>query len=307
MQDRYSLKEIEAFVKVIRMGSFKDVARELNITQSALTQRLKKLEDALGARLIDRTTRSVAPTAVGSSFLPAAERLLRQFDQSVADLEDFIRVRRGRVTIASLISIATHILPGAIAQFSKQHPEMGVRVLDDSEREIAEYVRRGEAEFAVDMRTDDADEDPDLKFTPVMQDQFVVACRKGHPLAKGGAVAWEKLAGLPVIVLGQRSGTSRILDARLPKELRRHTWRYEVQHLSTMIGFVEAGLGVGIVPVMVMRAIRSKNLVHRLLISPELGRTISIVERRGATLSPAADQLKALLLNEFLRLGQAAF
>ena len=86
MSRPYSLKDIEVFVKVVRLGSFKDVARDLNVTQSALTQRLKKLEDALGARLIDRTTRSVAPTAVGRSFLPAAERLLAQFEQTIDDL-----------------------------------------------------------------------------------------------------------------------------------------------------------------------------------------------------------------------------
>ena len=294
-----SLKEIEVFVKVIRRGGFKDVARELNITQSALTQRLQKLEDALGAKLIDRTTRAVAPTAVGRSFLPAAERLLAQFEQSMADLEDFIQVRHGRITIASLISVATYVLPPALARFSARHPGVGVRVIDDSEQDIAQHVRRGEAEFAVDMRTDTADDDRDLSYHPVMEDRFVLACRADHPLATGGPVAWADLADMPVVMLGPRSGTSRLLDRHLPKGPRQRPWRYEVQHLSTMIGFIEGGLGVGVVPVMAMRALAGRPLVHRPLTAPDLSRTVALIERRDATLSPAAEHLKALLLEEF--------
>lgn len=294
-----SLKEIEVFVKVIRLGSFKEAARDLNVTQSALTQRLQKLEDALGARLIDRTTRTLAPTAVGLSFLSAAERLLAQYDQSIADIRDFIQVRHGRVTIASLISIATYVLPQAILRFSEAHPEVRIRVIDDAEQDIAEHVRRGDAEFGIDMRTGDEADDPELVFTGVMEDRFVLACHPDHPLAGGGPVAWEALADMPVVMLGPRSGTSRLLASRLPAATRQLAWRYEVQHLSTMIGFLEAGAGVGIVPVMAMRAMEGRALVQRPLVSPELSRTVAIIERRDASLSPAAERLKALLLEEF--------
>lgn len=294
-----NLREIEVFVKVIRLGSFKDAARDLNVTQSALTQRLQKLEDALGARLIDRTTRTLAPTAVGRSFLPAAERLLAQYDQSVADIRDFIQVRHGRVTIASLISIATYVLPQALLRFSEMHPDIRIRVIDDAEQDIAEHVRRGDAEFGIDMRTGDEAADPELAFTGVMEDRFVLACRPDHPLAAGGPVAWDALADMPVVMLGPRSGTSRLLAARLPAGARQLTGRYEVQHLSTMIGFLEAGVGVGIVPVMALRAMEGRALVQRPLVAPELNRTVAVIERRDASLSPAAERLKALLLEEF--------
>ena len=176
MRAEFGLKEIDVFVKVVELGSFVKAARELHVTQSALTQRLKKLEDALGARLIDRTTRTVAPTAVGRSFLPAARRLIAQFEQSVADVQDVIGIRGGRVTIASLISVATNILPAVLRDFGARHPDIRVRVFDESEQDIVEYVRRGEAEFAIDM--DLAEPDGDLIVTPVMEDRFVLAC--GH-------------------------------------------------------------------------------------------------------------------------------
>jgi DNA-binding transcriptional LysR family regulator len=271
----------------------------MRLTQSALTQRLKKLEDALGARLIDRTTRTVAPTAIGQTFLPAARRLLAQFERTVADIQDVVDIRGGRVTIASLISVATNILPAVLERFGARHPTVRVRVLDESEQDIVEHVRRGDAEFAIDMEMDAPD--ADLIFTTVMQDRFVMACRRDHPLAAGGPVRWEALTDMPVVTLGQRSGTSRLLYAQLPRAENNLAWRYEVQHLSTKMAFIEAGLGVGIIPEMSMQTHTGAGgaLVYRPLVEPDLSRSIVIVERRAATLSPAAAALKEALIDAF--------
>lgn len=304
MRGDFGLKEIDVFVRVVELGSFKAAAEALHLTQSALTQRLKKLEEALGARLIDRTTRSLAPTAIGRDFLPAARALLTQFERTVDGVEDRVMGRAGRVSIASLISVATYVLPQAIRRFGAAHPNVRVQVFDAAEREIADHVRRGDAEFAVDMQTGAAA--PDLEVVPVMRDRFVLACRGDHPAAAGGPVAWHDLAELPVIMLGARSGTSRLVLDSLPAARHAAAWRHEVQHLSTMLGFVEAGLGVGIVPGLVMPAIAARGLVHRPLTTPGLERTLVLLQRRDATLSPAAERLKALLLEAFETLRAAA-
>ncbi|WNK01134.1 LysR family transcriptional regulator [Thalassospiraceae bacterium LMO-JJ14] len=299
----YGIKDIEVFVGVIDTGSFKETARKLNVTQSALTQRLRKLEEALGARLIDRTTRSVALTSVGEAFLPNARRLLGQFEQAYGDIREVIDVSGGRVTLASLISVATYVLPTVISRFTKDHPNVGVRIIDVSEREIMPYVRRGEAEFAIDMKTDEIEDD--LAATHLMYDRFVLACRDDHPLAEGGSVDTADLAGLSLMVLGSRSGTSRVLQTHLAERPKSAKCMHEVQHLSTMVGFLEAGMGAGIVPSMVMRGISSRRLVSRPLAAPALSRELVLVERSGATLSPAAEQLKQMLLVKFKELEDA--
>lgn len=303
MNVSFGIKDVEIFVKIIDCGSFKEAASELHVTQSALTQRLKKLEDTLGARLIDRTTRTVAATAVGLAFLPSARRLVGQFEQAVSDIRDVIGVTGGRVTLASLISVATYIMPSVIEQFAAVHPNVGVRVVDVAEQEILAYVRRGDVEFAIDMQTGDSD--PDLVITPLMEDRFVLACRADHPLAAGGAVDSDALADMPLLTLGARSGTSRVLQAHLAERPRSANWLYEVQHLSTMVGYLEAGLGVGIVPSMVMRGLASRQLVSRPLTGPGLVRTLVFVQRRGVTLSPAAVALKQIVLAEFADLSRS--
>lgn len=300
----YLLKEIDVFVKIVERGSFKAAAEELSLTQSAMTQRLKKLEDALGVRLVDRTTRSVRPTAVGAGFLPAAKRLLIQFEQSMDDLKSLVEAKTGQVTIASLISVATYILPAALRRFSAAHPGVGVRIVDDAEQEIAVHVARGEAEFGIDMRTPSLD--PALAATPLMDDRYVLACRRDDAVAARRRVAWADLADMPLVMLGSRSGTSRLLLARIEGRHRSPKWRYEVQHLSTLIGLVEQGLGVGIVPAMAIGGALSERLVARPLVQPDFRRTLVLVQRRGIELSPAARSLRASLLATFRDLRREA-
>lgn len=295
----YLLKEIDVFVRIIELGSFKAAARELNLTQSAMTQRLKRLEDALGVRLIERTTRSVSPTVIGREFLPVAKRMIIQFERSMEDLNDLIHAKAGQVTIASLISVATYVLPGALKRFAADHPNVGVRILDDAEQEIAAHVRRGEAEFGIDMEI--AGPDPDLASTPVLEDRYVLACRAEHPLAARRAVPWSALSDLPLLMLGARSGTNQLLLSRLAGAPASSKWRYEVQHLSTLMGMVQEGLGIGIVPAMAMRTEAGGPLVQRRLVKPDFRRTIVLVERRGTELSPAAERLRAVVVGEFKR------
>ena len=299
----YLLKEIAVFVKIIELGSFRAAAEDLNLTQSALTQRLKKLEEAVGVRLIERTTRTVAPTVVGASFLPVAKRMLVQFEQSMEDLNTLIRARTGQVTIASLISVATYVLPGALKRFSEAHPNVSVRIFDDPEQEIAARVRRGEAEFGIDMET--ADQDPDVEVTPLLEDRYVLVFHPDYPGLPDGSVAWADLAELPLVTYGARSGTNRLMHERLAGLPRTGKWRYEVQHLSTLLGLVRAGLGVGIVPTLAMAGQEEGGLLQRPLVAPDMRRTIVLVQRQGAELSPAAEILKAFTLAAFEGFGAA--
>lgn len=295
----YLLKEIDVFVKIIDHGSFKGAAEALHLTQSAMTQRLKKLEDALGVRLIERTTRSVSPTVVGRSFLPVARRMLLQFDQSMTDLMEIVDGSAGHVTVASLNSVAAYILPDAIKRFGAENPQIGVRIIDDAAHEVAGHVRRGEAELGLDMLT--AGADPDLIGTPVLDDPYALICPPDHPYAGRAEVAWAELNDTAVIMYGARSGTKQLLLSLSGKEAQSGASRFEVQHLSTLIGFVEAGVGVGIVPSMAVRGRANEAFTHVKLVEPDLKRTIMLIERRGIELSPAAEKLKQCLLQAFAR------
>ncbi len=296
-----SLEDIRAFLVIAELESFSQAADRLSVSQSALSRRIVKIEDHLGARLFDRSTRHVALTAIGREFLPLAHRMLGEFERSLDRIGDVILKRGGVVTIASLMTVAFGVLPPVAARFGAAHPDVRLRILDATGPEIAAHVRSGEAEFGIDM---EAEPDAEIAFEPLAVEHYVLACRPGHPLAGDTPLDWSAVHGHRCIVLGPDSGIGRQLRAAVPHI----DWQCEVQHLSTVLGFLAAGIGVAAIPALALGSMNAADLVYRRLTGPEVTRRIGIIRRRGAALSPAALSLRDSVTAEFaaLRDGQNA-
>src|SRR6188508_2060428 len=113
----FTLRQLRAFVSVARLGSFTRAARVLEISQPALTVQIRQLEEALGVRLLDRSTRSVSLSQVGREFVPVLERILDEINTFTSDARELTAGKRGLVTVAALPSICASLLPDAVAQF----------------------------------------------------------------------------------------------------------------------------------------------------------------------------------------------
>ena len=279
---KISIDDVRGFLTIYEAGGFKAAADRLSITSSALTQSLQKLETYLGAKLFDRSTRNVDPTELGRVFLPEAQRIVREFETSISRIQDVVAQRKGLVSFACLLTVAGGIGPAILARFRDDIPGVSVRMLDDTSLRIADHLKQGRAEFGIDMWLHD---DPELDFEPIVKEPYVVACLPDHDLAKTKSVTWERLAKADYLAFGLDSGIGRQLamSQRLPGS------PYEVQHSGTMLGLVQAGFGVGVVPYSTIHG--NPNLVYRPLRQPSVMRTIGIIRRHGSSLSPAAESL----------------
>ncbi len=135
-----------------------------------------------------------------------------------------------------------------------------------------------------------------IEFTPLVNEPFVLACKRDHELAKKNLVMWEDLAGLKLIGVRKSSGNRYLIDQALERFNWKPNWFYEVRHLSTSLGMVEAGLGVAVVPSLAMPTDEHHILVSRPLIEPVIRRTLGLVFRKDDTLSPAADKFREVLM-----------
>src|SRR3546814_7093241 len=108
---KVDLRKLRTFVAVGRHGGFGRAAADLGLTQSAVSVAVRRLEGELGVQLLDRTTRSVRPTAAGARLLPVATRLLDELDAALQEVRETGRRRRGRVTVACLPSVAARLMP----------------------------------------------------------------------------------------------------------------------------------------------------------------------------------------------------
>src|SRR6266516_1026116 len=175
----FTLRELEAFLDVARLGSFTRAARSLNMSQPALTVRIRHLEEALGVRLLDRTTRSVALTQIGREFLPVVARVLGEIDAVAVNARDVAGRRRGVVTVAALPSAASTLLPAIIAAFKARHRGIVVRLRDGVAQRVT-ALRARVIEHPMLVREISLIESTRRSLSPAAQ-QFLEAVRQGAP------------------------------------------------------------------------------------------------------------------------------
>ncbi|WP_295534869.1 LysR family transcriptional regulator [uncultured Pseudacidovorax sp.] len=241
----FDLQQLQAFVAVADRAGFRAAAEDLHLSPAALSRRIDRLEQLLGARLFERTTRAVQLTRAGEAFLPRARLALDDLEAAVLGIHEIAARHAGRVSVACIPTIATTRMPGAIDGFSRRMPLVKVRLMDGGMDEVAAAVRTGEADFGLGFS---GVSDPGLAFEPLVEDHYVLAIRRDHPLARKRAPTLALFAQERWLAVARTSGNRRLLDAALDVTGRPPVAWLEVGHVSTLLAMVEAGLGVGLVP-----------------------------------------------------------
>jgi DNA-binding transcriptional LysR family regulator len=286
---------LEAFIAIADQGGFRKAAQAVHITQTALSRRLQNLESLLDVKLVERTTRSVALTAIGERFLPQARRIVSELGTALVELRESGKAQRGDFSIACVPTVGVHHLPRVLQEYSASHPQNRIKILDHASTGVADAVLRREAEFGIQIG---GIAHPDLQSVPLFEDRFVLICRNDHPLARRTRLPWRELASHALILAGEVSGNRPLLeDALRPQTVALHSL-YEVQRSSTAVGLVAAGVGAAVVPSLAIQQgayprIRVIPLTH-----PVISRTLVLVSRKGAVLSPAAQALYDLIRRE---------
>jgi DNA-binding transcriptional LysR family regulator len=293
MAINFDLNDLQAFRAVAELHNFRKAAESINLSQPAFSRRIDKLEEALGVRLLDRTTRRVSLTAVGRDFARKVAELLDDLDATLLGIRGVAATRMGEVTIACVPSAVYYFLTQVIRRYHEVYPKIRVKIFDASANEVLGAVSRSEADFGLNFI---GSQEPDIDFQPLLDERFVAACRRDHPLAQARSVTWADLMRHDFIAVSQSSGNRLLLDQALASTSARPQSVYEVQHVTTTLGLVEAGLGVAAVPSMAMPGEDHPLLVSIPLTDPVVKRTVGVIRRKGRSLSPAAQQLHAFLL-----------
>ena len=161
---------LQAFIAIADHGGFGRAAERLHLTQTALTRRLQNLEDSLGVRLVERTTRSTALSELGRAFLPRARRLVDDLGAALNEIRETGKALRGDVTIACVPTVGVHYLPRIIQRYSARHPENRVRILDHASVNVAEAVLRREKPDFFQINYSLADRESEKRLIPLAAD-----------------------------------------------------------------------------------------------------------------------------------------
>jgi DNA-binding transcriptional LysR family regulator len=283
---------VQAFVAIADLGSFQAAADSLYLSQTSVSRRLQNLEIFLGVKLIERTTRSVELTRIGSDFLPHARRLLGELSSSLTEIRETGKSQRGSVTIACVPTVGVQFLPKIIQAYSAKYPNNRIKILDHTSSGVSNAVLQRDAEFGINIASAHHSE---LSSVPLLEDDFVLVCRDDHPLANKKRIVWKQLEPWPLIFIGQFSGNRPLLDQALGADnLKLHSL-YEVQRVSTALGLVAQGVGAAVLPRLAMQRDAYPKIRVIGLGSPLISRTLVLVSRKTAIFSPAAGALYEMI------------
>jgi DNA-binding transcriptional LysR family regulator len=290
---RIDILGLQAFIGIAERGSFHAAASHLNLSQTALSHRIRKLEESLATPLFTRTTRQVTLTAAGSALLPKARKIFDDLGAAIGELRSAASDSHDRITLGCLPTVAVHVLPEVIAAFSRDWPEVVVKVLDSSATEIAERVQAGDAEFGVTIV---AANRWNLDLKPVAREPFVLVCRRDMDVARSRHLTWAQLQGLPLVRISAETGNRILVDDALGARRETLSWRYEAQRVTTAVALARSGVAAVIVPQLAYDVAEDGTLVAIPLRGPTVTRTLGIITRKDVTLSQPAQAFLTLMV-----------
>jgi DNA-binding transcriptional LysR family regulator len=193
-----TLRQMRAFVALAKTGNFTLAAQYMHVTQSALSGLIKELEQTLGVRVVDRSTRRIALTETGNELYPLFSQMIDDLDRALANIADQAQLRKGIVRVAVPQLMACTLLPQVIAAWRERYPDIGVSLSDSPVEAVTTRVLSGETDFGIGPERDSA---PQLEARELMEMPFEAVVPPDHPLAKRRRVGWSDLAPYPLITL----------------------------------------------------------------------------------------------------------
>lgn len=242
------LRHLRYFQAVAEELSFSKAARRLHVAQPALSRAVKELEDKLGVELLARTRRSVSLTPAGSVLLNETRLLLQRLEEATRRVQRTAAGEEGELRLGFIGPPTQSFLGRIVKEFRRRYPRVTIVLEERTPERVWEMVARGRLTVGL-TRPVLPHETPGLKTLVLREEELYAALPKGHGLAKNPMIRWRELANEPLIILSRREGVS-LHDAVLAA-CRRARFMPKLAHtpslIHTVLSYVEAGAGVGII------------------------------------------------------------
>jgi LysR family cyn operon transcriptional activator len=283
------LRHARYLLAVADQGSFTRAAAELHVSQPALSQQIRQLEETLGAQLLDRSGRVVRPTDAGRVYIDHARRAVREFEAGRRAILDVEGLERGALRIAFTPTFATYLVGPLAQQFYARHPGVliSIRILAQVEMEPA--LRADALDLGIafdDVRTDD------LAAEPLYQEQLCLIMGEGHPAYGRTVMPAAELQGMDLALLDTTFVTRRIIDQYFHDQQVAPRVAVESDTTGSLVAIVRGG---GLATVAPEAAARRGELKAVQLSPPIPKRTVSVLLRRDAYRSAATRAFLCLL------------
>ncbi|PHM55756.1 LysR family transcriptional regulator [Xenorhabdus sp. KK7.4] len=286
------LNQLRAFVEISRYGSIRAASRSLSLSQPALTKSVRELEDSLGAKLFIRSNQGIHLTECGQSFLSRASLILEELRIAQEDIQQRIGLLGGVINIGVAGCIVRTIMPKIITQFHRNYPTVKLRIVEGQLLAMLPQLRQGELDFSVNTYYPE-NTDADLSFERLMEKEYKVIVRKGHP--KQHATSLEELSDCNWTMPTPKGTYYRSLFERLSLMEKPPVFSVTCETLMSCMSLVAKSDFVTIVAV----DLADDVLFHQQFVALDLKEQLPLamfclIRRKDTNLTPAGEHLARL-------------
>jgi DNA-binding transcriptional LysR family regulator len=292
-----NLEQLRGFVEVARLGHFTRASEHLHLAQPSLSRQISTLERELGAELFHRARGHIALTAAGETLLPRAQRMLAEADAIREEMAELAGLRRGHVRLGAPPTLCISLVAEALSAFHLAHPDVELQLAEAGSRSLVEQLAVGAVDIA--LITESAGPPPagvSLTRMPLLTEELVVVSSAAQPpLSTASAIDLEHLATLPLIAFDETYELRATTDAAFRSAGLDPVPVLAGAEMDAVLRFVERGLGVAVVPAMVLLdqpGLRSMRLSH-----PMMTRTVSLAHRSDVTPAVAVSAMRRVIVS----------
>jgi DNA-binding transcriptional LysR family regulator len=292
MKEPIDSRQLRAFVTLARTGSFTMTAKELFLSQSAVSHSMKALETDVGCRLFDRVGKKVLLTQAGETLLQHAVKILSEMAAARLELEQLGKWGMGRLRVAAGSAISQYLLPAVLKQFKEKFPKCLVMVEQTEPARAVELIRANVVDMAFTLQPREEDQ---IQFEPLFIDELMFAVHPEHTWARAGQVVRAEIPRQGYALQRKNTPTFRAIEEYFREDEVVLNTVIEAGSIEAIKELVKFGLGVGILsPWTARREAQEGTLVLLPLGRRKLRRTWGLVHWRGRRLSLAEETFLSL-------------
>ena len=294
MKPTLDSRQLHAFAALARRGSFTLAAKDLFLTQSAVSHAIKALETNLSCRLVDRVGKRVLLTQAGEQFLRHTEKILREMETARAGLEDLSKWGHGRLRVGASTTACQHILPTVLREFRQSFPRCVIKIEPGDHNRQLELLRTGQIDLALILEPPSPLQD-EFIFVPLFQDELRFFVAPLHPWAKLGRAPRESIGSETLILYNKASFTFRLMSDYFREEKIILSNFIELGSMEAIKELAKIGLGVGVLAPWIARTELEKGSLVSVPLGPrKLRRRWSVAYLKGRRLALAEETFVGL-------------
>lgn len=279
------LRQLIYFIEVAKQEHISAAAETLHIAQSAVSRQIGNLEAELGAQLLEREGRNIRLTHIGKLFAEQAIIALKAIENAKQLVEEYVDPERGTIRIGFPSSLASNTLPQIITAFKKDHPDVNFHLRQGSYKFLIEAVKKREIDISLIGPV--PTKDPDIRTDILFLENVVAVLPATHPLASQKSVSLQSLAEDSFVLFPEGFVLRKIVEEACLQAGFRPRIPYVGEDLDAIKGLVSAGIGITLLPELILDENLPNGTVKVMIDHPKVRRTVGMITPKYRELSPS--------------------